>query len=65
MLDSPLARVAARALVVFATTFLTMLAASEDPTGQAALTAAFVGALLAAMELLTPINKSVGAFSEG
>lgn len=58
-MNSPSFRMAARALIVAATTFLAQLQAS-DSWDASLLRSAIVAAFLAGLEYLTPLNPSVG-----
>lgn len=60
MLNSPVSRLVARAVLAGAVAFCTALQAADDPLAGASLLAAAVAGLWAAAELLTPLNRSVG-----
>lgn len=61
MLTSPWSRLAVRAVLAGAVAFSTALQAAEDPFAKASLLAAITAGFWAAAEILTPINRSVGA----
>lgn len=63
MLKSPLSRLVGRAIVVGLAVFFGQLAAAQEPFSQSVLIAAATAAVTAALELLTPLNKSVGVGS--
>ncbi|CAB4173794.1 hypothetical protein UFOVP1186_14 [uncultured Caudovirales phage] len=58
MMDNPLVRLAVRALLVAVTAFLTQIQGSDWDA--VTVKAAVVGAVLAAVEVFTPINPNVG-----
>jgi hypothetical protein len=58
MMDNPIVRLAARALLVAVTAFLTQIQGSDWDT--VTVKAALIGAVLAAVEVFTPINPNVG-----
>lgn len=60
MLTTPWSRLVARAILAGVVAFATTLHASDDPFGRASLLAAAVAAGWAAVEIVTPINRSVG-----
>ena len=63
MLASPWARLVVRALLAAAAVFVSTLQASNDPLGKATLLAAATAAGWAAVEILTPVNRTVGVGS--
>lgn len=63
LFDNPFFRLASRAVVVFLTALVTMLQATTEPTSSALIQAAVIGAILAVVEFLTPVNKTVGVGS--
>jgi len=63
MLHSAWSRLLARAALAAAAVFLATLQAADDPLGKATLLGAATAALWAAVEILTPVNRSVGAGS--
>jgi hypothetical protein len=63
LFDNPVFRLVSRAIVVFLTALVTLLQATSEPTSGAIVQAAIIGAILAVMEFLTPINKTVGVGS--
>lgn len=60
MLHTPESRLIVRAILAGAVAFVTALQAADDPLANASLLAAAVAAGWAAVEILTPVNRSVG-----
>lgn len=60
MLKSPISRLIARAVLAGATVFVTTLSAADDPFAKSVLIGALTAAVWAALEVFTPLNRSVG-----
>lgn len=63
MLNTALQRLVARAVIAGGLAFFGSLQVADDPFSRSALLAAATTALWAALELLTPVNRSVGVGS--
>ena len=62
-LHSAVTRLTARAVLAGLIVFVTTLQTSDDPTAGAVLLGAGISALWAALEILTPLNRTVGVGS--
>ena len=60
MFESPVTRLAGRALLAGLAVFLTTLQTTSGHIGRDVLAGALTSAGLAALEVLTPLNKTVG-----
>lgn len=63
MLRSAVSRLAVRALLAGASVMVATLQASDDPTSRSVLLGAVVAGFWAALEILTPLNRTVGVGS--
>lgn len=63
-MNSPLVRLAIRAILVGAAVFVAQLQAADDPTSTSVLVGALVAAGWAALEAFTPLNSLVGYFKK-
>lgn len=63
-MNTPLVRLAVRAILVGAAVLVAQLQAADDPTAGSVWVAALVAAGWAALEAFTPLNSLVGYFKK-